>query len=335
VNDEELLEAALSRAAQLLPDDPDRIAGVRRARSGRRRQRRAAGAAAAGRIVAAAGTGIAVGRSRHPATRSTSVSIAAVGQLGATGMVVAVPGHAVRFCDTDVALADVGHAPGYIAPPPSDGCAGVDVTGVDLGKLADRRVQSGVVSGWAELRGTYAGGVLRVQQQGPPVTVVPTPGIYDNPPCPAPAGGWFVEPGSANSANPDVTAAQSYQAAHPSEVQQVAVLRPSAHQALVYVLTDGDPAAARAALSTDYPPDQLCVMRSAYTPGELAAVAAAPALTVGLTDDVESTGLGLDPATGQPVDEVGVVVETPAMRAAIARQPKGLVQLTAWLAPVR
>ncbi len=332
-DEDRFVDDALARAAQLLPDVPDRPARVRRARSARQRRRRATTAALTVLLLAAAGTGVAV--AVHSTARSSdtiTVGPDLSGELGATGLVVAVPGHRVRFCDPDSFSFGVAYPDG--APPPSDTCAGVDVVGVDLARLTDRAVQDGVVSGQAELEGSYADGVLHVQRQRSLMSRVSTPVGHDHPPCPAPAGGWAVQPGAANSSNPDVTAAAAYATAHPAQVQQFAVLRPSPHRALVYLLTFGDPAVARAALGADYRPDELCVARSRYSAAQIAAASSDPALMVSSRDGVESTGDGIAPATGQPVDEVSVVVETPAMKAAVGRHPAGLIDLTAWLGPV-
>jgi hypothetical protein len=106
----------------------------------------------------------------------------------ASGMVLAAPGKPVRFC----------------APAPSDLVArvpdipactfGVEVTGVDLNRLAQAKLVAGVRFGDAALRGVWRSGVLHVTEQGPPKDpppdMIPPPFPDTRTPCPPPAGGW-------------------------------------------------------------------------------------------------------------------------------------------------
>src|SRR5689334_12221051 len=73
----------------------------------------------------------------------------------ASGRVVSVPGRRVRFC-APVPVAAIGYAPGQ-EPAPSYCPKGVDVTGVDLSALSNRREKDGAVEGAATLDLRYEG----------------------------------------------------------------------------------------------------------------------------------------------------------------------------------
>lgn len=334
------ISEALARSAGQLPDLPGRWAGVQRRRRRGRHRRIASVAGVAVLVLAAGGTAVAV---RHQGSgRATVFSAATVspgGLVGGSGTVVAEPGKPVRFCDVNnyrwlTAAPAVGRPS---ADQPIPNCVGVDVVGVDLSRLTGRTVTGGIVSGTATLQGRYADGVLHVEhQQGytPARKGADTGGGFDDhPPCPTPAGGWYR---NGHTDNPDVRPAQEYGATHPTAIVEFAIARPSRTQSLILLLTEGDPAPVRAALSSSYAPDQICVARSAYTIAQVSAVQHDVDLQVRppYVGPISSTGLGLDPATDQVVFQVGAVIETPTVAAAVARHPAGLVQVTAWLRPI-
>ena len=244
---------------------------------------------------------------------------------GATGRVVSVPGRPVRFC-APVPTAAVGST----APPPPAYCdLGVGVVGVDLDALTDRREDHGAIEGRAQLTGTFSDATLHVTDQKQ-AAVGDHPQGYDAPPCPAPAGGW---PSGAETENLNTDALQAYQAAHADEVPMVALLRPSAHQVLAYLMTAGDVAAAQTALRPTYGA-RLCVARSLYTVAQVHAAQEDPGLRGGPGTQIYAfggTGLGGD---GQVTVDVSATYETPAIAAAVARHPKGLVRLDLFLNPV-
>jgi hypothetical protein len=320
------IEAALGRAAATVPDDPRRLAGVL---ARRRRRSRLRIASALVLVLAGAGVGLVVVHS--PGHRPARVTASGNGRplVGASGEVIAVPGRPVRFCAPTPVADDLGSGPQIDRT-----CTGVDVVGVDLGTLADRSELDGVVNGRAALEGTYADGTLVVTKQGPPVTPAAASAGSDHIGCPAPAGGWArADPDGNATAN--ITIAQAYQAAHPSQIVMLAEVRPTPASAVILLLTEGDPAPVRAALSGTYGPSQLCVARSAYSNAEVAAAVADPALQVpGPDGNTYSAGVGLDDATAQVSVEIQCVVQTPSITAAVARHPAGLVQVDPWLTPL-
>jgi hypothetical protein len=208
----------------------------------------------------------------------------------------------------------------------------VDVTGIDLSALTQPRSKAGALEGWADVAGVYhEAGVVTVTAQHP-YHPGPGPGVVpDQPPCPAPRGGW---PAGGKDVNLDLTALQSYSGAHPGSVIMPALLRPSRRQVLVYALTAGDPAPVEAALRPTYGP-ALCVVRSLYSQAQIESAAAAfapdapPSRRAGFLV-VGSGGLARDE---QVVVDVALVRVTREVAALAARQPSGLVRLHPWLYP--
>ncbi|HEY5334815.1 MAG TPA: hypothetical protein VIJ71_02200 [Mycobacteriales bacterium] len=324
------LGRVLTRAADQLPDEPGRWAGVQRIRR-RRRRRRAASVAGATALVLAGGVTAVV--LRPAASDRATVVPAAAGQVSGQGTVIAAPGLPVRFCDPfgQVASAVSAAHPGVILPNPE--CNGVDAVGVDLSRLTARTVTEGIISGRATLQGRYADGVLHVDSQQPYTPAIAHGGpTYDRPPCPTPPGDWYQ---NGHTDNPDVKPAQSYQAAHSDQIVQFAVARPSKSQSLILMLTEGDPAPIRTALASAYPTNQICVARSNYTNAQVSAVETDPELSVSGSNNgpIVSTGTFLDPNDDQIVFQVSTNIETPAIAAAVARHPAGLVHINAWLKP--
>lgn len=321
---DDFVSEALRRAADLLPDSNDRLAGVRRKRTARVRRR----ATAAVGLLAVVGSGTAFGLTRGDgSSHPTVVADDGSTELTATGRVVQVPGKPPRFC------ANVADTLMLVDPkPPPAWCPlGVDVRGVDLAAVEDRYEKAGAVEGRATLTGHLDGDVLVVTQQQPPQPD-PGPAFNVDPPCTPPAGGWRD---TGPDANPDMTAAQQYQARHPDEVADIAVARPSKTQALPYVLTWGDPGPVRAALRGAYG-DQLCVLQSRWT---RAVFTAAQQDLTGDAARMQANGVyaasgrqfGLD---GQLSVCAEAVRSTPELEAIVARHPAGLVRIDYWLHPV-
>ncbi len=249
-------------------------------------------------------------------------------RVHAGGRVVAVPGRPVRFC-APIAVAAVGYAAGR-EPAPAYCDWGVDVQGVDLNAMSSRRAKAGAVEGYANLVGTYrASGVIDVVTQGP-YRVTDSSLPPDQPPCPAPPGGWPT--GSADE-NLDLTPIEDYSRAHPGVVLTPAELRPSRRQVLAYVLTLTDPGPVDVALRPSYGA-RLCVVRSRYSRGQISgATQALTATTAGGHANIYAVGAGALAADGQPVIEVESVQVNPELVALAAGQPRGLVRLRSWLQP--
>lgn len=330
------LGRVLTQVADRLPDLPDRWAGVQRLRHRHRRRRLLSVEAGVAAVLAAGVAAIVV--SHSPSTRVSVIAPVTGGRVGGSGTVLAAPGRPVRFCDPFALVAGTGiaraHAPDAEVNRPDLACLGVDVVGVDLARLTGRTVTDGVVSGQATLQGRYNAGVLHVdrQEEYTPDPPVAAGGYADHPRCPTPAGGWHRD---GPLYNPDVGPAQSYQMAHPAEIVQLAIARPSRLQSLVLLLTDGDPAPVRAAVAASYHLDEVCVARSAYTRAQVSAATSDAGLRVSSgSTEILSEGLELDPSDDQVAYKVGAIVETPAIAAAVGRHPPGLVQVDAWLRPV-
>jgi hypothetical protein len=243
---------------------------------------------------------------------SHAVSLSAEGdRRGATGFVIAAPGHPVRFCQQ--LPGSVGRAADVEGGPAQDplDCDGVEVTHVDLDHLTRRKVVDGRIQGEADLEGTFSGGALDVETQSRPRDTRSQPINMSHPPCPTP------------------TEASRYMASHP-EVTDVAIARPGGGSYLFLVLVDGDPAPVRTALLKDFPANALCVVAEPFPRAEITAALTDPDLQAGEAPDISGSGQSITD-TGQRVMAVTALFETPAMTAAVARHPAGLVVLHTWL----
>lgn len=339
------LRDELDRAASTLAPPNDLVGRARAAGQRRlavRRRRAAIGGVA---VAALFGVGIATfpspwsqatrgHQTTSPAqtTTGTAQSVSPYGALvlrngdmaTAEGIVVARPGEPVRFCPSLPSVASIG------AQGSSGTCAtGVIVTGVDLASLADRSDVGGVITGSASLTGTYNSGTLTVTAQTARrlQDVLPA---GTQPPCSPPPGGW---PHGTPLANVDTAALTAYQQGHPGTVVRFALLRPSATQVVLYVLTDGDPAAIRSALQATYG-NRLCVAASRYTAAQIRAAEAA--FPVSASAEIGATiyqTFDAIASTGQIYVEADVAWVTPEMAARAAQQPEGLLRLHPWLAP--
>ncbi|UQX88477.1 hypothetical protein M6D93_00380 [Jatrophihabitans telluris] len=248
----------------------------------------------------------------------------------ATGEVVSVPGHPVRWCAPAAEAATGTAGP----PQPAKYCPiGVDLHGANLDQLTGRLAVGGTIAGTARISGRYAAGAVTVTSQSrvPAYGLVPS-SRFDIPPCPAPAGGW-PRGGPINLAD-DLRAATSYQERHPADVVQVAILRPSRTAVVAYVLTAGHPSAADAALRPTYG-DRLCTHTSPYSRAEIdsAQKAFAPPTEGAFPGSgLYATGQGLT-RDGSPVIDVQLAFVTEQLARIAESQPRGLVELNAWLVP--
>ena len=267
-------------------------------------------------------------------------------RVTATGSVVAVPGRPVRFC-APVVRALIGYAPGQ-EPAPEYCELGVDAEGVDLAQLRDRREKDGAVEGGATLTGTYRDGTLIVEQQEVPPPPSPAEESREEPPCPAPDGGWPRDPsilrgpgyepeGDANMMA-EQPAMDRYRAAHPGDVLTIALLRPFPDSVLMGVSAVDEQAAARAeeALRPTYG-ERLCIVVSRFTRAQV--TAARQAIPVG---GEEGTRLGALAGGGEGVGgdlqvevEFDVVMVTEELQRRASGHPAGLVVLRPWLVPAR
>jgi hypothetical protein len=314
---------ALHRAAELLPDTPDRLQAVRRKRAGLVRRRMTAAAA----VVVLAGAGSAFALTRGDGGSTVVLPATAPVDVTASGRVVAVPGRPPRFC------APIGVQLDLISPaPPPQWCAlGIDVRGVDLTALENRREQEGAVEGYATLTGHVEEDVLAVTDQEPPTSSSTGGSAYHPyPGCKEPTGGWSQHPPTYD---PPVGPMDDYQAQHVDEIAMISVARPDVRTAFPYVLTWGDPSGAQAAMRNAYG-DEQCVLRSSWTQDEVVRAAddlAAAASANQVYAYGSGHGLGDD---GQIEVDGTAVRQTAALDALVARHPKGLIAIDYWLHPV-
>jgi hypothetical protein len=248
---------------------------------------------------------------------ATDLVVHAGDTISGQGEVVAIPGRPVRFC-----------AP--VATPEAqtiETCAvGIDVTGVNLGRLTHRRASAGRVSGLAGLAGTYRQGTLKVTVQSSYVAPPGTTLIGRQPPCAAPNGGW-------PTTRVELAPVQAYAVSHPGVIVESAILRPTKDEQVAYVLTAGDPAPVRIALAPALG-SGLCVARSRYSAAQLdrtkAAMQALPRIPA---LNAITLGTGSLTKAGQPEILLDVAMVSAALAGAVDAQPAGLVRLTAWLSP--
>ncbi|HZC51270.1 MAG TPA: hypothetical protein VE441_02050 [Mycobacterium sp.] len=188
----------------------------------------------------------------------------------ATGSVVAETGRPVRFCPyLAQALDGEAAAPSAGVPQQDAACGhlGVTVTGVDLTKLSNRHNSSGIITGYATLRGVYRDGTLRVTAQSVPTFAAPPgldlPDFLKKTPCAAPPGGW--------KGRPNNTAIGSYLRQHSDRFYGVGVSYPylglSGIWVAVVAVSTGDVAAAQAELRARFGPN-ICTVRFPYTLAE-------------------------------------------------------------------
>jgi hypothetical protein len=317
----------LGDAAELLPDAPDRLAGVHRKRSRLVRRR----GAAALSLLALTGAGVALGTTGHRGTAPhvvTPVTEGRVGDVTASGEVVKVGSGPVKFCTP------VLHTLMLVTPRPAPSYCdlGVEARGVDMDKISDRFELDGAISGRTELTGYLEGDVLVVTKQTTPSNEPAQPG-FTAPPCATPKGGWpAIPPGG----NPNTTALTDYRNSHPDVIAEVAIARPTNTTYGLYALTYGDPQVVYDALGPTYG-DKLCVARSRWTRAQLQG-----AVTEFRDHSDELRRLGvymwLDRGELQPDGQLVVTASaarsTPDLEAIVARHPRGLIRIDYWLHPV-
>jgi hypothetical protein len=248
--------------------------------------------------------------------------------VGATGRVAAVPGQPVRFCmpvDVDAVGYSAGHEP---APT---GCAlGVDVTGVNLGTLSQRREKDGAVEGWAYLRGVYRAGTLSVTLQAEQRDSGDPEPSWTTPPCPRPAQGWRTLPRGSNPMDQE-DRVQAFKATNPQAITNEVIFRPTGTTAVV-VLTVSDVTAAHAALGPNGP--GLCIGPSRFTAEELQAAEQQLIPLIGKAGTGVYQG-GVDSGEdGQPYEVASVVQVTQELDILSRALPDGLLTLRPWLQQV-
>jgi hypothetical protein len=321
------IREVLHRAAEMLPDTPDRLQSVRRKRTAHVRRRVTAVVAV---LLIVSGV-TALGLTRGHGGSHVLLPVNGAQELTATGRVVQVPGKAPRFC----APAAVS---GLVSPlPPPQWCAlGVDVRGVDFATLQSRYAKDGAVQGEATLTGRIErdndNDVLVVTDQEPPIAATESTGstYHPYPGCSQPAGGWPQHPASYD---PPVAAMDQYQARHVDQVAIISVARPDPRTAVPYVLTWGDPEQAKAAMRSSYG-DEQCVLQSNWTQEQVTSAAhdlSASAAANQVYEYGSGHGLGQD---GQLLIDAAAVRPTAGLSDLLARHPAGLIRIDYWLHPV-
>ena len=245
----------------------------------------------------------------------------------AQGRVVAIPGAAARFC------APVPEAL-ILRPFQILRCSvGVDVTGVDLARLSMRREKDGAVEGYAFLRGVYRHGTLAVFSQGAFRVARPPSPAWTTPPCPTPDGGWT----NLGSDIPGQAQIQAYEKAHPGDITNKVLFRPTS-RTMVMVLAADHPSAVRQALGKDA--SWYCVLKSRFSSSQIAAAwqAAGRELAVGRPEHRTASAVwaveGRTAADGQLSVSISAMMMTPLLRALVDGQPRGLVSIDPWLTRV-
>ncbi|ADB34381.1 hypothetical protein Kfla_5368 [Kribbella flavida DSM 17836] len=107
-------------------------------------------------------------------------------RVAVDGQVVAAPGEPVQYC-LPVSMPTPYVVPGEQRPACAPG-ESVEVTGVDLEKLANASTIQGVTTGQAHLVGVWNGGKIAVDEQSAPRP--PASEQAEKVPCAAPTGGW-------------------------------------------------------------------------------------------------------------------------------------------------
>ncbi|GAA2515136.1 hypothetical protein [Winogradskya humida] len=211
-------------------------------------------AAAAATLIAAGSVVLLVNRPDNAGPVVADALVVHDGDIvEASGTVLSLPGEPVRFCaPAPVALGGGGG--------PEAGCPFyVPVTGVDLDALTYTPLaRKAKLPGSAHLVGVWRAGTLTVTEQGPSTPETPAvPMTPDEPPCPAPAGGWKADPG-------DRTELYNYvDEQHPDQFRPLWVAHPGGAEVLVVEVVTGNAAQARRELEKHYT-GNLCVVA---TPG--------------------------------------------------------------------
>ena len=238
------------------------------------------------------------------------------------GQVLFAPGKAPEIC-APTPQPDI-----LISPPPAPSCHGFGLTlsKADPGLLAGRQVVAGVTTGDAVFTGIYRGSRLDVATQAPATTPASAP-VRFRVPCAAPAGGWKSSPDYNIE---DMGGVGAYKAKHPDEVINIVMAHASARQPVLVVAVT-DPAAARAALGTQYK-RRLCVVKSLYTQAQ---VKSSRRALDRLERSNPSAGLLSYGYGAAPSEQVKIWVRamarTPQLDALIKAAPAGLINLDTWM----
>ena len=239
--------------------------------------------------------------------------------VGGTGTVIAWTPSDIVF-NNGICELDYGNRPPNCSPPE------VRIEGVDLSQFTGRSPH-GEVWGSAYLTGTLVDGVLHVTSQGPPRYA--HGGTEPPPPCSPPPGGWRGYGGTG-------APLARYVRAHRGEIIRSSTGR--AGHVDVLVVASTDPARTRKGLAASYP-NAVCVVQSNYTADEVRHASSVARLmvtpvTAGEPPDwVTHVEVTLTPE-GQPLVQVFVTFDNPAVRRGVASLPGGLVEIVPWLKPV-
>lgn len=263
--------------------------------------------------------------SRSASPRATATATPSPRSLAtrytASGRVVRLPGKPDQLC------APTGESTVSSTPP---ACAyGLTAVGLDFATLKARRETGGAIDGYASVVATLdAKSVLHVESQGEPAAEAAA--VQPAPPCTPPAGGW---PHGKKDEDLDLKPVQDYRQQHPGTIVEVALLRPSADQVLAYVLTSGDPAQVDKDLRPSYG-KRFCAFRSRWSRSQADRADVDVAFRYGHRTGVFARDAGGLSAQAQLEVVVGVVLPTPALQAAVAKHPAGLVRLAVFLQPL-
>lgn len=248
--------------------------------------------------------------------------------LGGYVQVVAYANGQIRICPDYAIALDLGPA-----PPPN--CSdGLRATGIQTDALPNHASSPAERWGSLYLVGRYHNdGTFSVSSQSPqaPTGSNPSGSNLATPPCRRPRGGWrLVTPTLAQQ-----NAIPTYKRRYPRDITSVAMF----HDATIPTIASTHPRRTRTALARAWP-RQLCVVRSRYslkviwhTRRRLVKVLtsgpkAARYGWISGAGGISCTG------RGQPTTPLEVLIETPALRALLRRQPRGLVVLDATIHPV-
>jgi hypothetical protein len=245
--------------------------------------------------------------------------------------VVGGNGTVIAWTPSDVVLNDGICELDYGNHPPNCSPPEVRVQGVDLSKLQGRGTSpKGEVWGSAYLTGTIVDGVLHVTSQGPRRTDPFWQRRPTAPPCPAPHWGWKDYGGTG-------APLARYVREHRGEIihSDTSVV---GHHTYVLTISSTDPAQTRKGLAKAYP-NAVCVVRSNYTSDQVSHAAevarwmVTPEKSGQPPDWVTSVEVTLTPE-GQPLVQVFVTFDNPAVRRGVASLPAELVEIVPWLKPV-
>lgn len=250
--------------------------------------------------------------------------------LGGQVQVVAYSDRNVHICP------NFGIAADYVGPsrnPPL--CAnGPRAVGVDTGALTNHVHGHPERWGFLYLVGDYRNGVFSVKSQRlhGPATQPQGTSSFGKPPCPTPPQGWVIRFRTQTQQQSLDRYAQLAGGHH--DLVDIAFFD---HDSVLTVAS-ADPPRTRAVLAR-YWPRQLCVVKARYSRATLIGVgkrlvrlmSSPESAAYGWITGAGGTGVRDD---GQPTTGVEVLLETPKLRALVARQPPGLVVVQAALHPV-